>query len=95
MMLFVFLVTIVVRRRNVFCYGNWFRVYRWSDFLNHCVEAIMVVGSVFDDSDATVRLVDAIRSVNHVTITNFVLSLHIPCVRIVNAIVESIFWMSL
>lgn len=95
-MLLVLLVTIVIRRGYVLGHGDGFRwVNGRPDLFNHRVETVVVIGRVLDDSHASVGLVDAVRTVNHVPVADLVLGLHVPCVRIVDAIVEHVLGMGL
>lgn len=94
-MLLVLLVTIVIRRGYVFGDGDGFRVNGRSNFFDDRVETVVVIGRVLDDSHASVGLVDAVRTVDHVPVANLVLGLHVPCVGIVHAIVEHVLGMGL
>lgn len=95
MVLFVFVVAVVVRRRDVLRDGDRFRVDRRPDFLHHRVEAVVIVSGVLDDPHASVGLVDAVGSVDHVAVADLVLGLHVARVGVVHTVIERVLWMSL
>jgi len=90
LIVFLVVVAVVVRRRDVFDDRHRLRVYRRSDFPHDGIESIVVVRGILDDTRASVGLVHAVRAVNDVAVTHLVLRLHVACMRIVHAIIESV-----
>lgn len=80
----------VVLWRVVNEFGHRMRVKLGSDLLDDGVEAIVIVGRVLDDPDATVGLVYAVGSVHYVTVSNFVLRFDVTGVGVVHAVVERV-----
>lgn len=61
------------------------------DFLDHGVETVHVVGRVLDHPGGTVRLQQAVRSLNvTVTVAHFLLALHVVCVQVLHAVLEMV-----
>jgi hypothetical protein len=55
-----------------------------------CVESIVVISRVVHSADCAIGLHQAVRPLNHVTISGLPLALLVSCVRVVHSVVESV-----
>lgn len=90
--LIVFLVVIAVevRRRDVFDDRHRFRMYCRSNFLYDGIEPVVIVRRVFDDAHASVGLVHAIRAMDDVAVPHLMLGLHVAGMRIVHTVIKGV-----
>lgn len=58
------------------------------NFSDSCLEAMFVISCVFDDSNGTIRLYEAVISSNHIAISFLILLLDVTRVRIVHSVLE-------
>jgi hypothetical protein len=56
------------------------------------VETVDAVGCVVDGADGTVRFDEAVLTFDHIAVAHFALTLLVACVRVVDAVVELVFW---
>lgn len=66
-----------------------------TDLLDYCVEAVYWISRVLDHSNCAVGLVQAVRTLDNVTVALLVLLLNVTGVGVVNSIVEGVLWISL
>ena len=62
----------------------------WSGSVNDSIEAIVLIGSVVDSSDWTIRFDQGVGSLNNISVASFVLWLNITCMVVVDAVFEGI-----
>lgn len=94
-MVFVAVVFGSVVMMDVFWYGYGLRMNGGADLLNDGVKAVVVVGGVLDNSHGAVGLVDAVRAMDNVAVTDLMLRFHVTGVGIVHAVVEGVLRMRL
>lgn len=95
-MMFVEIVAVVFGRcLNIFGNVNRRWMMSWSNFFYNCVEAVVIIRCIFHDSYTTVWLVNTVRAVYNITITNFVLGFYVTGMGIVYTVVEGVLWMRL
>lgn len=83
-------VAIVVRGRDVLDNRHRLRMYRRSYLLHDGIETVVIVRRIFNDTHASVGLVDAVRAVNDVAVTHLVLCFHVAGMRIVHSVIERV-----
>jgi len=64
-------------------------------FMDHSVESVLLVCCVLDGPDSAIGVVHSVGPLQHVSVSVFVLTFHIPCVVVFYSIVEGVFRMCL
>ncbi|CAG9771541.1 unnamed protein product [Ceutorhynchus assimilis] len=72
--------------------GSWSWVHGVSRFFYDCVETVVVISGIVNSSESTIGFSYSVRSLDYVTIANFVLSFVVTGMRILNSIVVFVFW---
>lgn len=67
----------------------------WPNFSDSRLEAMLVISCVLDNSDGTIGLYEAVISSHHIAVSFFVLFLDVPCMWIVNSVLEFVFGIGL
>lgn len=81
------------RTSDVCFYWSWMDGVAWSG--HNCVEAVVVVRSVVDGTNGTIRFHQRILSLNHITITMFHLRFMVASMSISYTILVIVSWISL
>lgn len=70
-------------------------VHCLSSSLHHCVEAVVLVGGVFHSSDGAIGFMQAVSTLDHVSVSRFPLTLGVSGFVVTDAIIEVVFGIGL